>query len=44
MYLRDPSVLLYVEVFTFSWQLTYSVILKDTYRNVQEALFVKAKN
>ena len=33
-----------VEVFAFSLLLVYSIVLKDTYKNVQEALFVKAKN
>ena len=33
-----------VEVFAFSLLLVYSTVLKDTYKNVQEALFVKAKN
>lgn len=32
-----------VEVFTFSLLLTYSIILKDPYKNVQEAVFVRAK-
>ena len=32
-----------VEVFAFSLLLVYSIVLKDTYKNVQEALFVKAK-
>lgn len=35
--------LLCAEVFIFSLLLTYSIILKDTYKNVQEALFVRAK-